>query len=61
MRRPIIALAAAACLATPGRITGWKLQYDRDHTAYESDSEDSSGDEIEVEINVDTGRVQIDD
>lgn len=44
-----------------GKITSWKLEYDDNYTAYEFDIEDSSGDEIEVEINVETGRVVIDD
>lgn len=47
--------------AVQGRITSWKLEYDDDYTSYEFDIEDSSGDEIEVEINVDTGKVGIDD
>ena len=47
--------------AVQGRITSWKLEYDDDYTAYEFDIKDSSGDEIEVEINVETGKVVIDD
>lgn len=47
--------------AVSGQITSWKLEYDDDDTAYEFDIRDSSGDEIEVEVNVNTGSVQIDD
>ncbi len=47
--------------AVQGRVTGWKLEYDDDYTAYEFEIEDSSGDDIEVEINVTTGKVKIDD
>lgn len=47
--------------ASQGRITSWKLSYDDDYTAYEFDIEDSSGDDIEVEVRVDTGAVRIDD
>ncbi len=47
--------------AVQGRITSWKLEWDDDYTSYEFDIEDSSGDETEVEINVDTGAVKIDD
>ena len=47
--------------AVQGRITSWKLEWDDDYTSYEFDIEDSSGDETEVEINVDTGTVEIDD
>ncbi len=47
--------------AVQGKITGWKLEYDDDYTAYEFEIEDSSGDDIEVEINVATGKIKIDD
>ncbi len=50
-----------ALQAVQGRVTSWKLEYDDDYTSYEFDIEDSSGDEIEVEINVTTGKVKIDD
>ncbi len=50
-----------ALQAARGQITSWKLEYDDDYTAYEFDIEDSSGDDTEVEINVDTGEVKIDD
>ncbi len=50
-----------ALQAAQGRITSWKLEYDDDYTAYEFDIEDASGDDVEVEINVDTGQVEIDD
>lgn len=47
--------------AVPGRITSWKLEWDDDYTSYQFDIEDSTGDEIEVEVRVDTGQVSIDD
>lgn len=47
--------------AVQGRVTSWKLEWDDDHTSYEFDIEDASGDETEVEINVDSGDVRIDD
>ncbi|MDO5735937.1 MAG: PepSY domain-containing protein [Propionibacteriaceae bacterium] len=47
--------------AVQGRITSWKLEWDDNYTSYEFDIEDSSGDEIEVEVNVQTGDVSIDD
>ena len=50
-----------ALAAVQGQVTGWKLEYDDDYTAYEFGIVDSSGDEIEVEINVTTGTVRIDD
>lgn len=50
-----------ALQSVKGRITSWKLEYDDKYTAYEFDIEDSSGDEIEVEVNVATGKVAIDD
>lgn len=50
-----------ALAAVQGQVTGWKLEYDNDYTAYEFEIIDSSGDEIEVEINVTTGTVKIDD
>lgn len=47
--------------AVQGRITSWKLEWDDNRTSYEFDIEDSSGDEIEVSIDANTGRVEIDD
>ena len=47
--------------AVQGRVTGWELEYDDDYTAYEFEIEDSSGDDIDVEINVATGKIKIDD
>lgn len=50
-----------ALAAVQGRITSWKLEWDDDHASYEFDIEDATGDETEVEINVDTGDVRVDD
>lgn len=50
-----------ALAAVQGQVTGWKLEYDDDYTAYEFGIVDSSGDEIEVKVNVATDTVRIDD
>lgn len=47
--------------AAQGRITSWKLEWDDNYTSYQFDIEGASGDETEVEVNVDTGDVRIDD
>ncbi len=47
--------------AVQGRITSWKLEWDDKATSYEFDIEDSTGDEIEVEVNAQTGAVTLDD
>lgn len=47
--------------AVRGRITGWKLKWDNTSTSYAFDIENSTGDEVELEINVQTGAVSIDD
>lgn len=47
--------------AVQGRITSWKLEWDDKTTSYEFDIENSTGDEVEVEVNVQTGAVTIDD
>lgn len=44
-----------------GRITSWKLEWDDNRTSYEFDVENSSGDETEVTVDVDTGEVRTDD
>ena len=47
--------------AVQGRITSWKLEWNDNANSYEFDIEDSSSDETEVQVNVDTGEVRIDD
>ena len=47
--------------AAQGRITGWELDWEDGHPTFEFEIEDSSGDEIEVEVQADTGTVTIND
>lgn len=47
--------------AAPGRITGWELDWEDGHPTFEFEIEDPSGDEVEVEVQADTGAVTIDD
>lgn len=47
--------------AAPGRVSGWELDSDDGTIRYEIDIERSGGDDVDVEVEVESGKVSVDD
>ena len=45
----------------PGRVSGWDLDSDDGRILYTIDIDRSGGDDVEVEVDVETGQTRVDD